>query len=158
MTCSIDSCDNTHYGRGWCAVHYERWRRNGDVDAGRPVVAKRPGGGCSVDDCDRPHSAGGLCASHRARLRRHGDPLGGRGYNGDGTVSRYGYRLINVDGKQVFEHRYVMEQELGRPLEHREQVHHIDGDRLNNALDNLMVLPLGEHQELHAALKRGVNR
>lgn len=37
------------------------------------------------------------------------------------------------------EHRYVMEQYLGRPLEKNETVHHIDGDRTNNKIENLQL-------------------
>lgn len=39
--------------------------------------------------------------------------------------------------REVFEHRYVMEQHLGRKLLPNETVHHIDGVRHNNALSNL---------------------
>lgn len=37
------------------------------------------------------------------------------------------------------EHRVVMEKKLGRPLKPGEVVHHIDGDKHNNAPENLMV-------------------
>lgn len=39
----------------------------------------------------------------------------------------------------MLEHRLVMERILGRYLEPNEVVHHIDGNRQNNAPDNLMV-------------------
>lgn len=54
---------------------------------------------------------------------------------------------IWVDGRQVRvkHHRYVMEQHLGRPLGRHEDVHHKDGNRLNNDLANLEVLPHAEH-------------
>jgi len=42
-----------------------------------------------------------------------------------------------------------MEDALGRPLRSDEDVHHKDGDRANNAPDNLEVLPHGEHARLH---------
>lgn len=44
------------------------------------------------------------------------------------------------DGSKVFwalEHRLVMEDKLGRKLRKGENVHHLNGDRLDNAPDNL---------------------
>jgi len=50
------------------------------------------------------------------------------------------------------EHRVVAEQILGRPLMRGEVVHHIDGDKRNNAPENLMVFPSpAEHVKWHAA-------
>lgn len=43
-----------------------------------------------------------------------------------------------------------MEESLGRPLEPYEDVHHIDGDTLNNSLDNLEIKIHGEHQREHS--------
>lgn len=39
------------------------------------------------------------------------------------------------------EHRLVMEKHIGRELETTEDVHHLDGDKTNNSLDNLMLFP-----------------
>jgi hypothetical protein len=48
-----------------------------------------------------------------------------------------GYAYVKVDGKWVLEHRYVMSQVLGRPLERHEKVIHKDRNHLNNDPTNL---------------------
>ncbi len=63
-----------------------------------------------------------------------------------GSVSPKGYRRIKVNGRLVMEHRYVMERHLGRALGRSEVVHHINGDRLDNRVENLEVKgSQGEH-------------
>lgn len=49
------------------------------------------------------------------------------------------------------EHIFVMQEHLERKLEKGEIVHHIDGDKLNNKLDNLFLTTVDEHNKLHAA-------
>lgn len=60
----------------------------------------------------------------------------------------------NSQGK-VYQHIYVMCEHIGRTLEHNECVHHIDRDRSNNNLCNLMLLTNREHAKLHAIEDRG---
>ena len=64
-------------------------------------------------------------------------------------VTVQGYREINVEGERYLEHRYVMETHLGRKLATDEQVHHRDGDKLNNAFENLQLVSPSQHQLLH---------
>lgn len=57
--------------------------------------------------------------------------------------------MSNVRG-YVREHRLVMSEHLGRTLTGDEVVHHLDGDKANNVLDNLQLLTNAEHSAIHA--------
>jgi len=80
-------------------------------------------------------------------------------YNGGFSYRKSGsrkvcYRTIAVNGKNVVEHRYLMEKKLGRKLKKSEEVHHIDGNGMNNNLDNLIIMTHKQHQILHECWKR----
>lgn len=66
------------------------------------------------------------------------------------TKNRQGYEMVwFTDGSGEKYHRFLMEQQLGRKLKSDEIVHHKDGDRSNNDLDNLEIMSWGEHSALH---------
>lgn len=52
----------------------------------------------------------------------------------------------------VLEHRLIMEKKLGRRLEPRETVHHIDGNPQNNSAENLLVMDNYKHLTWHKRL------
>lgn len=58
------------------------------------------------------------------------------------------YRKVRVNGFQMPLHRHLMEVELGRKLLPSEVVHHINGNKLDNRIENLMVMNASEHSRL----------
>jgi hypothetical protein len=64
---------------------------------------------------------------------------------GSGYIDEMGYRRISKKGHpnangnkyRIFEHTYVMSEYLGRPLMKGESVHHKNGIRSDNRIDNL---------------------
>jgi hypothetical protein len=119
-------------------MHYERAKRGTPLDA--PPRERAPNGThwtCNVEDCDRDRYGGGFCKKHYDVFRKHGDPLGGKWIKGQGHINADGYKKVKRNGRYIFEHRLVMEQHLGRELDRRETVHHINGDRGDNRIENL---------------------
>lgn len=103
--CSVDGCDEFHYGKGFCRLHYKR-HVAGVVQTNCEVcgnLTKRAAsrfctrscrmkwhrkygcyteekqlisrGECSVDGCVDPVHANGYCRTHNMRMRRYGNPL-----------------------------------------------------------------------------------
>lgn len=60
--CAVAGCERAYYCRGYCEVHYRRWKRNGSTELlERPPHTPKP---CSVDGCGRPVLARGKCSNH----------------------------------------------------------------------------------------------
>lgn len=78
--------------------------------------------------------------------------------HGKGTITLNGYRAISKgkrgEAVRKYEHRMIMEAYLGRELTQDEHVHHINGNKLDNRVENLQVITKSEHERLHAIERR----
>ena len=131
------SCDN-------CGIHFERSlhelspeRRNNHYKH-------------FCNECDA-RSLGGKIAA-QIRINKTKDFIGKKvrqksGYYEIYTRKTHPYR---PNDNWVREHIIVMENFLGRRLEKNEVVHHIDGDKTNNNINNLDLCTINEHNNCHA--------
>jgi hypothetical protein len=81
---------------------------------------------------------------------------GGSFISANGYIYKYAPNHPSLRGtRYIFEHRLVMEKHLGRYLKDEEVVHHINGNRTDNRIENLMLFRnSGEHIKYHNDLKR----
>ena len=67
------------------------------------------------------------------------------------------YKTWQIHMKRKYEHRMIMEQHIGRELKDDEIVHHKDGNKINNDINNLEIISKKDHAKMHA-LKRGFGK
>lgn len=60
-----------------------------------------------------------------------------------------GYYYLSNKSDEIAEHRYVMEEYLGRKLDSSEIVHHINYNKLDNRIENLQIVSRSEHPKIH---------
>ena len=124
-TCSVEGCERNCVGRRLCSMHYQRWRSTGEIGEADPIVRR---------GANAPRWVNGRYQDRRGYWR----------------IYRPEHHGADVNG-YVYEHRFVAEESLGRPLEPGEVVHHVNHDKSDNRAENLEVLTNSEHMRRHAA-------
>lgn len=106
------------------------------------------------------HFCSRVCANAGRSGAGHPAWQGGRHRRTDGYVDvnlslvASEFRGMTHDGRRVMEHRLVMAQHLGRPLEPWEVVHHVNGQRDDNRIENLELHGQHEHTGITAMSRR----
>ena len=153
----VDVCTNlTVSADDLCATHFRRKRLYGKPD-GTFATTKR----CIGEGCSRPAVPGSrssdYCRDHfiawiKARVVA-GESLGK-------TSNPNGYVYVNIYKKNYAEHTIRMEAMIGRPLWPDESVHHKNGNRSDNRIENLELWssyqPRGQRVEDKVAYAREI--
>jgi len=66
----------------------------------------------------------------------------------NGYINKDGYKVIRFLGNHYLEHRYIWEKHKGY-IPKGYTIHHIDGNKLNNKIENLQLWTNKDHVNLH---------
>lgn len=143
-TCTIAGCESKHYARGWCDMHYRRWKRHGD-----------------------PLGGGERYATPEEAFEARTEPLVGDPAHliWTGSTDGNGYGQLSVNGRLVLAHRYAYEREHG-PIPDGKVIDHMCWERSCVNVDHLRLATVAQNVQNRSgaitgrkhALPRGVTR
>jgi len=111
---------------------------------------------CKIKGCVKDTRGRAICSMHDQRFRRHGDYNYITPESLRRVLTREAQSTLGVLKKTSYkkylgrhEHRVIMENYLSRKLIKGEIVHHLDGNRHNNSIENLQLMTQSEHIKEH---------
>lgn len=150
-------------------IHWSEFYRDEKSMAWVPITCaacgakfnKREGG---MKSASKKHQFTGCCTNCYGQNRRPKKMLSngilirpdGYVYRHIRTFSSSDLEIISAmrlnNGIYVPEHRAIVAIHIGRPLLDTESVHHIDGNKQNNDIDNLLLYDRNDHSKEHSAI------
>lgn len=145
MECKICKRENVKIVKGLCPAHYQRQRKGIDIEM--PLQGQFKNEICAVNECEKPRFCYQFCKNHYRKYKIFGNELDGKEkgkYAKNKRFTKHGYvywydpESIHANSHGcVYEHRHVMGESIGRVLYDHENVHHLNGDRSDNRIENL---------------------
>lgn len=116
-----------------CYLEYYRKKNTAICPVcGKTYKRKRSSNKVCSSECARKYNS--MNAKHKVYMENGYLVEHKKGYNKKGNVKQ---------------HRRIMEEYLGRPLNPDEIVHHINGIKTDNRIENLQVMTWSEHSSMH---------
>lgn len=97
--CSIQDCVKPTYARGWCAMHYRRWRVHGDTSYSQTIRGN--------------DEARWLSYVNRDGAVPEAAPHLGPCWLWTGNLNCHGYGVLDIEGRPLFAHRWGYEHFVG---------------------------------------------
>lgn len=148
--CSINDCNNKYGAKGFCKKHYLKLWLYGDPlykgRVGKPrSTPERNCEKCGKSFYRSPSQGTRFCSRECSFGMWRGVKRGSKPLDGRWRKERKGYIASTIGRKRIWQHRYIVEQAIGRPLEKHEIIHHINGIKHDNRIENLHITNLKEH-------------